>query len=249
MTHTIDQADTRPINTPSTKQSTASSTTEAPNQPISAHAVIARAAGLKLSSLTVNGFKSFADKTTFNFSDPITGIVGPNGCGKSNVVDAIKWVLGERSSKSLRGKEMIDVIFAGSAGRKPSGMASVTLTFENPKQTTPRGTGVPPVVLLDEINDEQDTGETPVLPACAHPEHDAHISDADADRAAEEGESEAAAIISQRSRIGRPLPIDADVVAVERRLYRDGKSKYIITLRSIGDAKSIRSTLPCSMIE
>ncbi|HCT46524.1 MAG TPA: hypothetical protein DF699_15070, partial [Phycisphaerales bacterium] len=98
-------------------------------------APLPRAAGLRLSSLTLAGFKSFADKTTFSFSDPITGIVGPNGCGKSNVVDAIKWVLGERSSKSLRGKEMIDCIFAGSAVRKPSGMASVCLTFENPKLT------------------------------------------------------------------------------------------------------------------
>jgi chromosome segregation protein len=87
---------------------------------------------VRLAKLTLSGFKSFADTTEFTFDDAVTGIVGPNGCGKSNVVDAIKWVLGERSSKSLRGQEMIDVIFAGSAGRKPSGMASVTLSFENP---------------------------------------------------------------------------------------------------------------------
>src|SRR5262245_13303693 len=88
--------------------------------------------GMRLAKLTLNGFKSFADATEFTFDEAITGIVGPNGCGKSNVVDAIKWVLGERSSKSLRGTEMIDVIFAGSAARKPLGMAGVTLTFENP---------------------------------------------------------------------------------------------------------------------
>ena len=87
---------------------------------------------MRLAKLSLNGFKSFADPTDFSFDEPMIGIVGPNGCGKSNIVDAIKWVLGERSSKSLRGKEMIDVIFAGSASRKPSGMASVTLTFENP---------------------------------------------------------------------------------------------------------------------
>ena len=87
---------------------------------------------MRLAKLTLTGFKSFADTTEFRFDDPITAIVGPNGCGKSNVVDAIKWVLGERSSKSLRGKEMTDVIFAGSAARKPLGMASVVLSFENP---------------------------------------------------------------------------------------------------------------------
>ncbi|MFM2164482.1 MAG: Chromosome partition protein Smc, partial [Planctomycetota bacterium] len=87
---------------------------------------------MRLAKLVLSGFKSFADPTEFRFDAPITGIVGPNGCGKSNVVDAIKWVLGERSAKSLRGGAMLDVIFAGSAARKPAGMASVTLCFENP---------------------------------------------------------------------------------------------------------------------
>ena len=87
---------------------------------------------MRLAKLTVAGFKSFADPTEFVFDEPTIGIVGPNGCGKSNVVDAIKWVLGERSAKSLRGSAMLDVIFAGSASRKPMGGASVTLTFENP---------------------------------------------------------------------------------------------------------------------
>ncbi len=87
---------------------------------------------MRLARITVSGFKSFADRTEFRFDEPITGIVGPNGCGKSNVVDAVKWVLGERSAKSLRGDAMLDVIFGGSAARKPLGVASVTLTFENP---------------------------------------------------------------------------------------------------------------------
>ena len=87
---------------------------------------------MRLAKVTIAGFKSFADSTEFHFDKPVMGIVGPNGCGKSNVVDAIKWVLGERSAKSLRGDAMIDVIFAGSSARKPVGAASVTLTFDNP---------------------------------------------------------------------------------------------------------------------
>ncbi|MFA9477302.1 chromosome segregation protein SMC [Phycisphaerales bacterium AB-hyl4] len=87
---------------------------------------------MRLAKLTLAGFKSFADKTVIRFDQPLVGIVGPNGCGKSNVVDAIKWVLGEQSAKSLRGGAMMDVIFNGSSTRKPSGLASVTLTFDNP---------------------------------------------------------------------------------------------------------------------
>ncbi|MHC4415145.1 MAG: chromosome segregation protein SMC [Planctomycetota bacterium] len=87
---------------------------------------------MRLAKVSLAGFKSFADPMEFPFDAPITGIVGPNGCGKSNVVDAIKWVLGERSVKSLRGGAMVDVIFAGSASRKALGAATVTLTFDNP---------------------------------------------------------------------------------------------------------------------
>ncbi|MHB1156525.1 MAG: chromosome segregation protein SMC [Phycisphaerales bacterium] len=119
---------------------------------------------MRLAKITLNGFKSFADKTEIDFSAPIVGIVGPNGCGKSNVVDALKWVLGEQSAKTLRGGAMLDVIFNGSAQRKPAGMASVTLHFDNPKR---------------------DDGS-------------------------------------------RFLPVDADTVAVTRRLYRDGTSEYLI---------------------
>ncbi|MEE2819940.1 MAG: chromosome segregation protein SMC [Planctomycetota bacterium] len=123
---------------------------------------------MRLSKITISGFKSFADTTEFVFDAPVIGIVGPNGCGKSNVVDAIKWVLGERSAKSLRGEAMLDVIFAGSAVRKPLGCASVTLTFDNP------------------------------ITNATSPEDK------------------------------RFLSVDSDEVGVTRKLYRDGRSEYLI---------------------
>jgi len=86
---------------------------------------------MRLEKIVLNGFKSFADKTEFRFDSPVTAIVGPNGCGKSNVVDAVKWVLGEQSVKSLRSGQMADVIFGGSSSRKPMGTAEVSLLISN----------------------------------------------------------------------------------------------------------------------
>ena len=88
---------------------------------------------MRLKRLVARGFKSFADKTEFEFDSRLTGIIGPNGCGKSNVVDAIKWVLGDQRAKSLRGSAMTDVIFKGAEGREAMGMAEVTITFEDPE--------------------------------------------------------------------------------------------------------------------
>jgi chromosome segregation protein len=85
---------------------------------------------MRIKRLEICGFKSFCDKTVLTFNDPITGVVGPNGCGKSNIVDAIRWVMGEQSAKHLRGRAMEDVIFNGSESRGPAGLAEVSLTFD-----------------------------------------------------------------------------------------------------------------------
>ena len=192
---------------------------------------------MRLIKLTVAGFKSFADKTEFTFEAPITGIVGPNGCGKSNVVDAIKWVLGERSSKSLRGTEMIDVIFAGSASRKPLGLASVMLTFENPlvelgaagnpapsNGAVVDAVDIPHLAIEAEQAEQADgAGEAPsvgdepvVLAALAQAPEDADRSPM---------------FMAKDGPRRRGLPIDTDHVEVERRLYRDGASEYLINGR------------------
>lgn len=92
---------------------------------------------MKLVSLEIKGFKSFADKTTIHFNENMTGVVGPNGCGKSNVVDAIRWVLGEQKTSVLRSEKMENVIFNGTRNRKPSALAEVFLTFENDKNLLP----------------------------------------------------------------------------------------------------------------
>src|SRR5215467_5612550 len=86
---------------------------------------------MRIKRLEVQGFKSFCDRAVLTFNQPITGVVGPNGCGKSNIVDAIRWCMGEQSAKHLRGRAMSDVIFNGSEHRGPHGMAEVTLVFDN----------------------------------------------------------------------------------------------------------------------
>tara|TARA_R110002167_G_scaffold80310_4_gene220789 strand:- start:9567 stop:13079 length:3513 start_codon:yes stop_codon:yes gene_type:complete len=90
---------------------------------------------MRLKAIKLSGFKSFVDTTTVSFDTNMTGIVGPNGCGKSNTIDAVRWVMGESSAKYLRGDSMTDVIFNGSSERKPVGKASVDLVFDNSDQT------------------------------------------------------------------------------------------------------------------
>jgi chromosome segregation protein len=92
---------------------------------------------MQLTRLEIKGFKSFGDKITINFNEGVTAIVGPNGCGKSNVVDAIRWVLGEQSTRMLRSEKMDNVIFNGTKSRKSANLAEVSLTFDNTKNVLP----------------------------------------------------------------------------------------------------------------
>src|SRR6185436_11745393 len=102
---------------------------------------------MRIKRLDICGFKSFMDRSIFSFHDGITGVVGPNGCGKSNVVDAIRWVMGEQSAKNLRGRGMEDVIFNGSETQAPLSMAEVTLTLQVEGEDTlpPTLSGLPEV--------------------------------------------------------------------------------------------------------
>src|SRR5215831_15772656 len=103
---------------------------------------------MRLSRLNIAGFKSFPDRAELGFDHGVTAIVGPNGCGKSNVVDAITWVLGEQSAKSLRGERMEDVIFNGSDARKPTAAAEVRLRFSGVTKTVSG-----PALSIDEAPD------------------------------------------------------------------------------------------------
>ena len=92
---------------------------------------------MKFKQLDITGFKSFSDKTTFLIEEGLTGIVGPNGCGKSNVVESLRWCMGENSAKSMRGSGMEDVIFSGTANRPSKNISEVTLLLDNKNKVGP----------------------------------------------------------------------------------------------------------------
>lgn len=99
---------------------------------------------MKLLRLILQGFKSFADRTEISFAEGITIIVGPNGCGKSNISDAVRWVLGEQNIRNLRGQKAEDIIFAGSASRKAKNGAEVTMVLDNSARELPLDTAEVP---------------------------------------------------------------------------------------------------------
>ena len=129
---------------------------------------------LKIQKVQILGFKSFCDRTELKLQgDGIAAIVGPNGCGKSNISDAISWVLGEQSARSLRGVNMQDVIFAGTRERKPLGMAEVTLTLVDP--SVYGDAGEPEIDIQDELPESE--WDEPSLRAAAATEAENYIEE------------------------------------------------------------------------
>jgi chromosome segregation protein len=162
---------------------------------------------MRLERLEISGFKSFSDRSELAFDQGVTAIVGPNGCGKSNVADAITWVLGEQSAKSLRGDKMEDVIFNGSDARKPGAAAEVRLRLAGlPLPPPRRGTPVDEIEGLKEFHPPADAG---------HANGNGHAVDAHANGHAPVDFEE----------LTRAFTRDVEVT---RRLYRSGESEYLI---------------------
>ena len=213
---------------------------------------------LKLKKVQILGFKSFCDRTEVQLSgEGIAAIVGPNGCGKSNISDAITWVLGEQSAKSLRGVKMEDVIFAGTRDRKPTGMAEVSLTLVDPEvydgaSLSPEG---PEVVITDEHPAEHaanvsDWDEADLRQQRAQETEDAvneaqpgTIIEGEATEPAPEGAETSAnnnVVLKIRRRKFNRAPVRAGELTITRRLFRSGDSEYLLNgkicrLRDIQD--------------
>ena len=214
---------------------------------------------LKLKKVQILGFKSFCDRTEVQLSgEGIAVVVGPNGCGKSNISDAINWVLGEQSAKSLRGIKMEDVIFAGTRERKPTGMAEVSLTLVDPEVYDTASLQNGPEIVIDDrepnITDwdenalrQQNAAETEEAVAEAQPgtvlEGDpaqpAAEAAPDSEIAADPNAKNNVVLKIRRRNFGR-APIRAGELTITRRLFRSGDSEYLLNgkicrLRDIQD--------------
>jgi chromosome segregation protein len=168
---------------------------------------------MRLQRLEINGFKSFSDRSELAFDDGVTAIVGPNGCGKSNVADAITWVMGEQSAKSLRGDKMEDVIFSGSDARKPTAAAEVKLRLSGfLKMVADNGNG-------------NGNGNGHHSPVASDFSRTAVTADVDDRNPAEAGRHDVAGRDDLAERVIQSV---AREVEVTRRLYRSGESEYLI---------------------
>ncbi len=203
---------------------------------------------LKIKKLQILGFKSFCDRTELRFEgEGISAIVGPNGCGKSNIADAISWVLGEQSARLLRGVNMQDVIFAGTRDRKPTGMAEVTLTLVDP--AVYGDVGEPEIDVLDDIPEEWDES---ALRAASAEDAERYIEEVRPGQGDEEEAGTTAGIEAQEASAAGPHVVlkirrrkfkrtfKAGEIAVTRRLFRTGESEYLLNgklcrLRDIQD--------------
>ncbi len=208
---------------------------------------------LKLKKLQILGFKSFCDRTELKFhGEGIAAIIGPNGCGKSNIADAISWVLGEQSAKTLRGSRMEDVIFAGTRDRNPTGMAEVSLTLIDPEIYAGPDTNAPTEIeIQDELPGEENWDEAEVR-AQAAAETERAVEEAQPGKTEEaEGEVAAQAPAAEASAnessansavaVAGPLVVlkirrrkfnqqqhHAGEISVTRRLFRSGDSEYLL---------------------
>ena len=206
---------------------------------------------LKLKRLQILGFKSFCDRTEVQLAGSgIAAIVGPNGCGKSNISDAITWVLGEQSAKSLRGIKMEDVIFAGTRDRKPTGMAEVSLTLVDPDvYDGDQDRNDSPDVTIDgsKVTDwdearlrEEHALETEEAVAEAQPGTVLNPEDAETIAEATESTPGSGVVLKIRRRKFGRTPIRAGELTITRRLFRSGDSEYLLNgkicrLRDIQD--------------
>jgi chromosome segregation protein len=179
---------------------------------------------LKLQKIQIQGFKSFADRTELIFKDNgVIAIVGPNGCGKSNISDAIAWVLGEQSVKSLRGGRMEDVIFNGTHSRLPLGLAEVTLTFVDPEVLKEASFPVPSDQSGSESKEARGEGDEPCSPEVMDQPEQGALT------AAPHLESAAATRKKKRPKFySKPGEL-----VVSRRLFRSGESEYLINGRLV----------------
>ncbi len=200
---------------------------------------------LKLRKVEIVGFKSFCERTVVTFSGSgTTCIVGPNGCGKSNVVDAISWVLGEQSHKSLRAERMADCIFNGTTKRPPMGLAEVTITMEDPElaeaarfvmETAARDEETKESnteVTLTGSEQAPNTSEFLADAAAQAPETQIDATESTAEASAEGGGKFKSLFKRKKKTEDKPVPATKPgEVVVSRRLYRSGQSEYLINGR------------------